>query len=103
MTDRFELSAGADIAGPSGQIDDGGVMTLFTRLFEGLTKAHAPDAVSRALSINCDFVGPIEPGETLTGQAQVTRATRSVMFMSAEIKAGSRFIATANAVYKLLV
>lgn len=102
MTDHFELSAGAELAEPSGLIGDGGVMTLFTKLFEGLTKAHAPQAVGRALSINCDFVGATEAGETLTGQAQVTRATRSVMFMSAEIKAGSRFIATANAVYKLL-
>lgn len=99
MTDRFELSVGAE---PSGLIGDGGVMTLFSRLFEGLTKVHAPDTASRALSINCDFLGQIEAGETLTGQALVTRATRSVMFMSAEIKAGQRFIATANAVYKLL-
>lgn len=102
MTDHFELSAGAELANASGQIEDGGVMTLFTRLFEGLTKAQAPQAVSKALSINCDFVNAVPSGETLSGRAQVTRATRSVMFMSAEIKAGECFVATANAVYKLL-
>lgn len=102
MSDHFELSAGAELASPSGQIEDGGVMMLFTRLFEGLTKTHAPQAVSKALSINCDFVNAAQAGETLSGRAQVTRATRSVMFMSAEIKQGERFIATANAVYKIL-
>jgi acyl-coenzyme A thioesterase PaaI-like protein len=51
------------------------------------------------LSLNCDFVSAGEPGERVEGRAIVTRATRSVMFMSGTLTVGERVLMTATGVY----
>ncbi|MBI1261924.1 MAG: hypothetical protein GC184_09380 [Rhizobiales bacterium] len=103
MSARFEITADvADLTQGDQPVSDSTVMGLFTKLFEGLALSQAPDAKVRPLSINCDFVNQADGDVALSGSAVVTRATRSVMFMSAEIKTGERFIATATAVYKTL-
>lgn len=54
---------------------------------------------TRPLSLNCDFVSAGEAGERVEGRASVTRATRSVLFMSGDLKVGSRILMTATGVY----
>lgn len=54
---------------------------------------------TRPLSLNCDFVSAGEAGERVEGRASVTRATRSVLFMSGDLKVGGRILMTATGVY----
>lgn len=56
---------------------------------------------ARPLSLNCDFVSAGEAGERVEGRAQVTRATKSVLFMSGNLKVGDRILMTATGVYAL--
>lgn len=56
-------------------------------------------AKARPLSLNCDFVTAGEPGDRVEGRASVTRATRSVLFMSGKLTVGERILMTATGVY----
>jgi acyl-coenzyme A thioesterase PaaI-like protein len=82
----------------------GGMMMSLMAIVMGETTQRAAaardaSAVTRPLSLNCDFVSAGEPGERVEGRAIVTRATRSVMFMSGTLTVGERVLMTATGVY----
>lgn len=82
----------------------GGMMMSLMAIVVGETAQRAATArdasnVTRPLSLNCDFVSAGEPGERVEGRAIVTRATRSVMFMSGTLTVGERVLMTATGVY----
>jgi acyl-coenzyme A thioesterase PaaI-like protein len=58
-------------------------------------------ADARPLSINCDFVSAGTAGERVEGRAHVTRATRTVLFVSGDLKVGERVLMTATGVYAI--
>jgi acyl-coenzyme A thioesterase PaaI-like protein len=58
-------------------------------------------AETRPLSINCDFVSAGAAGERVEGRAHVTRATRTVLFISGDLKVGERVLMTATGVYAI--
>ena len=53
----------------------------------------------KTLSLNCDFVSAGEIGEVVTGEARVTRATRSVLFLSGTFTVAERILMTASGIY----
>ena len=63
--------------------------------------AKEAGAKARPLSLNCDFVSAGEPGERVEGRATITRATRSVLFMSGTLTVGGRVLMTATGVYAI--
>ena len=63
--------------------------------------ARETGAKARPLSLNCDFVSAGEPGDRVEGRAIVTRATRSVLFMSGTLMVGTRILMTATGVYAI--
>lgn len=67
------------------------------------TNEKQPGARVNPLSLNCDFVSAGETGETVEGVAEVTRATRTVLFISGELRAGARILMTATGVYSIKV
>ena len=83
----------------------GMMMTLAAIVLADVAKDAArekeAEAQVRALSLNCDFVSAGEKGETITGRAEVTRATRTVLFISGELRAGDRILMTATGVYAI--
>ena len=58
-------------------------------------------ATVRPLSLNCDFVSAGEKGDTVEGRAEITRATRTVLFISGELRVGTRMLMTATGVYAI--
>jgi acyl-coenzyme A thioesterase PaaI-like protein len=62
-------------------------------------KARDAGAKAQALSLNCDFVSAGEPGDRVEGRATVTRATRSVLFISGSLSVGGRILMTATGVF----
>jgi acyl-coenzyme A thioesterase PaaI-like protein len=65
---------------------------------ETASRADA-SAGARPLSINCDFVSAGIAGERIEGRAEVTRATKTVLFISGDLKVGERVLMTATGVY----
>ncbi|MEQ8344803.1 MAG: PaaI family thioesterase [Sneathiellaceae bacterium] len=54
------------------------------------------------LRMTTDFLAPARLGDWVEGQAVVTRATRSVCYVRGEARVGSRRVASADAVFRLL-
>lgn len=83
----------------------GGMMMSLASIVMGevanLAAAAQDGATARPLSLNCDFVSAGEPGDRVEGRAEVTRATRSVLFINGELRVGSRILMTATGVYAI--
>jgi acyl-coenzyme A thioesterase PaaI-like protein len=81
----------------------GMTMSLASLVMGEVARAEAasrsPAARAKTLSFNCDFVSAGELGDVVTGEAQVTRATRSVLFLSGTFKVGPRILMTASGIY----
>lgn len=54
------------------------------------------------MSLNCDFVAGGKLGEKIEGSAQITRKTRSVIFVKGELTQGGRTVMTASGIWKLI-
>lgn len=87
------------------RLHGGMMMTLAAIVLGAVARETAtektPGATVRPLSLNCDFVSAGEKGDTVEGRADVTRATRTVLFISGELRVGSRMLMTATGVYAI--
>ncbi len=87
------------------RLHGGMMMTLASIVLGDVARQAAnekqPGAHVNPLSLNCDFVSAGETGETVEGVAEVTRATRTVLFISGELRAGARILMTATGVYSI--
>jgi len=84
-----------------GFLHGGMMMTLASAVLGQLARQSAGEAPSAPLSVNCDFVGPGKPGASVSGTAEITRRTRSVIFASAELRADDKLMMTATGVYRI--
>lgn len=87
---------------PRGVVHGGVLMALADQVL-GLTvyrsTGHEPSAT---VSLNCDFVEGALPGELVEGEAEVTRTTRSIVFVQGRLRCGERLILTASGLWKRL-
>lgn len=84
-----------------GFLHGGMIMTLASAVLGQLARGSAGEAKTVPLSINCDFVGPGRAGAQVSGTAEITRRTRSVLFASAELRADDTLMMTATGVYRI--
>lgn len=86
-----------------GRLHGGMMMSLMSIVMGEVAQvtaaAKTEGAKARPLSLNCDFVSAGETGERVEGRATITRATRSVLFMSGTLSVGTRMLMTATGVY----
>jgi len=112
------VMGGADAKGPlflmdiatqhlngADRLHGGMMMSLMSIVMGEVASATAAGkdagAKTRALSLNCDFVSAGETGERIEGRAVITRATRSVMFISGTLSVGARVLMTATGVFAI--
>ncbi len=53
------------------------------------------------VSLTCDFVGPGKRGDILEARVRVTRQTRTLVFLLADIVAGERAVAVATGLWRV--
>ena len=80
----------------------GGMMMSFASVVLAGAAREAADSDVEALSVNCDFTGPGKPGDMVTAVAQVTRRTRTIVFLSCDVSVGDRMLMTATGVYRVV-
>lgn len=81
----------------------GGMLMSFADLAMGMTAWRATGSKPHAtIELNIQFVGTVRPGEFVEAQCEVVRAARSLVFMQAKIFVGTRIVATANGIWKIL-
>ncbi len=81
----------------------GGMLMTFADQTLGLTVQRALGTVDVATtSLNCDLVASAVPGDLVEGRAQITRITRSIVFVRGTLNCGDRVVLTASGLWKRL-
>lgn len=58
-------------------------------------------AICPTVQLNCNLVSGAKVGETLIGESEITRITKTLAFASGHLRVGERKIATASAVFHI--
>jgi uncharacterized protein (TIGR00369 family) len=99
---RFAFAVADKHMNGSGNVH-GGMLMSFLDTAMSRTARLAADAKScSTVSLNCDFVGPGKLGDVVEARVRVTRRTRTMAFVSAELVTGERTLAVATGLWKIL-
>jgi acyl-coenzyme A thioesterase PaaI-like protein len=99
---RFALIPEEKHLNCNGSLHGGMLMT-----FADISMSRASRAVSGAqscstVSLTCDFIGPGKLGDVIESRVRVTRQTRTLIFLSADIVAGDRVLGVATGLWKIV-
>lgn len=81
----------------------GGMLMTFADQALGLTVQRALGSLDVAtVSLNCDLVAGAVPGDLIEGEAEVTRISRSIVFVRGTLRCGERILMNASGLWKRL-
>ncbi len=68
------------------------------------TAAHraAGDSPCVTISLELKFISPVKLSQELIGTAKIQKKTKSMIFLTCELKASDKIVATASGVWKML-
>jgi uncharacterized protein (TIGR00369 family) len=98
---RFALPIQDKHLNGSGSVHGGMLMTFADIAMSQTARAVSGAPSTSTVSLTCDFVGPGKPGETLEARVRVTRQTRTLVFLCADIVAGARMVAVVTGLWKI--
>jgi uncharacterized protein (TIGR00369 family) len=99
---RFAFVTAEKHMNAAGTVHGGMLMTL-ADVAMGQTARHAAGGKTcSTVSLNCDFVGPGRLGDLIEARVRVTRASRTMIFLSGEIVAGERVLLVATGLWKII-
>lgn len=96
IAEIVETAAVASEGGPAAAV----CVALEQGLGEAI-RAARPDNAARLSALNLELAGALATGEPLVVKAWVERATRTLAFVSADVFAGQRRVATGGGVFEL--
>jgi len=86
-----------------GEVAHGGLMMAFADAALGTAVSLAVDGAPTAtMTLNTDFVSSAGKGTRIEAEAEVTRATRSVVFVAGRVYVGEKTLMTASGIWKVL-
>jgi uncharacterized protein (TIGR00369 family) len=81
----------------------GGMLMTFADQAMGMTGRRATGEKAHAtIELNMQFMGVVELGDFVEAHCDVVRMTRSVLFIESKLKVGSRIVASASGIWKIL-
>jgi uncharacterized protein (TIGR00369 family) len=81
----------------------GGVLTTLLDTALGLTSSDAQSGHKQAtISLNVQFLAPVQLGDFIIVECQVVKATRTLMFMQGTLRARENVCALAQGTWKIL-
>jgi len=84
-------------------IVQGGMLMTFADRSMGMTCWYANERQPQAtVQLDMHFIDAVRIGEFVEAKCQVVRRTRTLVFMSCELLVGTRVVATAKGVWKIL-
>lgn len=98
---RFALPVIDKHMNGSGSVHGGLLMTFADISMSQSSRAATGAQSCSTVSLTCDFVGPGKAGDILESRVRVTRKTRTMVFLSADIVVGSRVVAVATGLWKI--
>jgi uncharacterized protein (TIGR00369 family) len=101
-TRRYALLVEQKHMNSSGSLH-GGVLMTFADIAMSQTSRAASGAEScSTVSLTCDFIGPGKLGDVIEARVRVTRQTRTMIFLSADIVCGERVLGVATGLWKIV-
>jgi uncharacterized protein (TIGR00369 family) len=81
----------------------GGMLTTFADQAMGMTGRRATGEKPHAtIEINVQFIGAVKVGDFVEAHCEIVRETRSVLFIESKVKVGTRIVAAASGIWKIL-
>lgn len=80
----------------------GGNLMAFMDGIMGYTAWNAAGGHTLTIRMNSDFLHMAKPGDWLEGEVDVTRATKSVVFLEGRLFVGKRDVFRAKAIFKVM-
>ena len=81
----------------------GGMLTSFADQAMGMTgRRSTGDKPHATIEINMQFIGAVQVGDFVEAHCEVVRITRSVLFIESKLKVGTRIVASASGIWKIL-
>lgn len=98
---EYALQTRADHANPAGAVH-GGVLVAFADHTLGCyVEAAADGAPNVTIQLNTHFLERVEPGEFVELRGEVTRATRSLVFVRGIIGVGRRDVVAVDGIWRV--
>lgn len=98
----FGLRTDRRHANVRGVIHGGLMMSLADHVLGAAVFFGAGRKPCATISLNCDFLAPGAVGDWIEGRAEITRATRSYVFVGGKLTVGDRLLMTASGIWKIL-
>jgi uncharacterized protein (TIGR00369 family) len=99
---RFALLVEQKHMNGSGSLHGGVVMTFADIAMSQVSRLVSGAPGCNTVSLTCDFVGPGKLADLVEARVRVTRQTRTLVFLSADIVVGDRILAVATGLWKIV-
>jgi uncharacterized protein (TIGR00369 family) len=98
---RFAFIAAERHMNAAGSVHGGMLMSFADIAMSQSSRAASGAQSCSTISLNCDFVGPARLGDLVEARVGLTRRTRTLVFLSAELLASERMVMVANGLWKI--
>lgn len=98
---RFCFIAAAHHMNASGTVHGGMLMSFIDVSMSRTTRLVTGAKRTATVSLTTDFVGPGRLGDVIQSRVRISRRTRSMLFLSAEIFTADRVLGVANGLWKV--
>ena len=85
----------------SGSLHGGVLMTFADIAMSQTSRAVSGAPTCSTVSLSCDFTGPGKLGDVIIARVRVTRQTRTMVFLSAELVCGERKLGVVTGLWKI--
>ena len=99
---RYALVVADKHMNTSGNLHGGVLMTFADIAMSQTSRAVSGADACSTVAMSCDFIGPGRLGDLIEARVRVTRQTRTLVFLSAEIRAGDRVLGMATGLWKIV-
>lgn len=98
----YGLLTTAEHANPQGFLHGGILMTFADHGLSMLAWEAAKRAPCTTIQLNTHFLSPVEPGDFVELQGDVTRATKGLVFVRGILSVGHRDVAAVDGIWRVL-
>jgi uncharacterized protein (TIGR00369 family) len=99
---RFAFLATEKHMNSAGSVHGGMLMTLADMAMSQTSRLSSGARSCATVSLNCDFVGPGRVGDFIEARVRVTRKSRTLVFLSAELVSADHVVLVATGLWKIV-
>ena len=99
---RYALLVEPKHMNSSGSLHGGVLMTFADIAMSQTSRAVSGASTCTTVSLTCDFTGPGKLGDVIIAKVRLTRQTRTMIFLAAELVCAERTLGVATGLWKIL-